>query len=730
MNRLRNHVAACILCLLIVIAPGLSGQAANLPEKKVLLIFADGPDFPYTKLMIDGFQAVMARQNPPFRITYYYEYLEAAKFLRIPGYFDSQAQLFQIKYHQAKPDLIVAYGVATDSFLQKYGEVLFPQVPVVFNAYAFDRSPATDYPNRYRRVTAPFELNTAVDTVLKLQPEISRLYLIFGDSEQERKVTAQYRQDLAARAAGPEFVWLNQLPIDNLLAKIKGLEPNSAILFINFHQDVRGAVFVPAQILREIASAANVPVFGAIQTHMGTGVVGGTLISFTAMGQQSAKIGLDLLGMAPVESSPTDAGVKLSENIFDWRQFRRWDISEELLPAGSRLEFRQPSAWDAYKIWIVGGLVFAVLQGLLITLLLRSRMALQRKGKDLRESEQRYRAIMQQSFDAISLFDAETRQLMDANDKWLQLFGYRQEDIPAVDIFAVFDYSRPEIDAHCSQLLTLGNLPPQIRRFRRKDGRLFELERVGALIKLFGKQLFVFSHHDISVERQQQRQISNDVALAAILQKRLLPNALTMRQLEVWSVFEPLRQVSGDLYNCAWNQSGTRFFGYIIDVSGHGVASSLLAQLAGAYFREAMESPLTLVQRLEWINFRLLSVFDDDNFAAAICFEFDVEKKTLKYATAGIYMFAAFCAGLPKIVTSPGSLLGITPAPELEEHIVQVSSGDAFYFMSDGIYEQLVDVESLMTADFGRMGELLAQLANNPHRHDDCTAVCIKVKDL
>ena len=35
--------------------------------------------------------------------------------------------------------------------------------------------------------------------------------------------------------------------------------------------------------------------------------------------------------------------------MFDWRELRRWGISEARLPAGSIVQFRQLSAWDQYQ---------------------------------------------------------------------------------------------------------------------------------------------------------------------------------------------------------------------------------------------------------------------------------------------------------------------------------------------------------------------------------------------
>ena len=44
---------------------------------------------------------------------------------------------------------------------------------------------------------------------------------------------------------------------------------------------------------------------------------------------------------------------------FDWRQMQRWGISESNLPSGSEIHFREPSAWERYREYIV--LIWAAL---------------------------------------------------------------------------------------------------------------------------------------------------------------------------------------------------------------------------------------------------------------------------------------------------------------------------------------------------------------------------------
>jgi signal transduction histidine kinase len=54
----------------------------------------------------------------------------------------------------------------------------------------------------------------------------------------------------------------------------------------------------------------------------------------------------------------------------DWRQLRRWEIGEARIPAGTLIRFREPTAWDRYRNYIVGASLLLLTQSALIALLL------------------------------------------------------------------------------------------------------------------------------------------------------------------------------------------------------------------------------------------------------------------------------------------------------------------------------------------------------------------------
>jgi hypothetical protein len=57
-------------------------------------------------------------------------------------------------------------------------------------------------------------------------------------------------------------------------------------------------------------------------------------------------------------------------SVVDWRQLRRWGLSEANLPPGTIVRFRQPSLWEEHKWLVMGAVVVLAVQAFLIAALI------------------------------------------------------------------------------------------------------------------------------------------------------------------------------------------------------------------------------------------------------------------------------------------------------------------------------------------------------------------------
>ena len=124
---------------------------------------------------------------------------------------------------------------------------------------------------------------------------------------------------------------------------------------------------------------------------------------------------------------------------------------------------------------------------------LQEAAARQEQGRTeeaLRESEERYRAVMAQSADGIYLLDGDTKCILEANRAFAQMLGYTLEEMPGLSMYDFNVADREDMDRRFQGLLR-GEAPALIeRQFRRKDGSLLPVWLSANLI-FFGEKKVV-----------------------------------------------------------------------------------------------------------------------------------------------------------------------------------------------------------------------------------------------
>lgn len=261
-------------------------------------------------------------------------------------------------------------------------------------------------------------------------------------------------------------------------------------------------------------------------------------------------------------------------------------------------------------------------------------------------------------------------------------------------------------------------LPLQLRNYR---NLAFQLAPVFAMS--------VANVRAIERIRKQEQQLADELELAGVAQRELLQPGLDDESICVRTVYAPYRWVSGDAYGYHWIAEDKRLRGYVLDVTGHSVATALQTTATSVILQRALtESPHWDVRFLNDLNLQLMHYFTETTFAALLLFEFDLPRSQLRITGGGIHHFYA-SAPEPGWQRLGSSLTGILPAPDFGELTLELSSGDFYSFMTDGFYELLTQTgDRFAPASAAATLEQLQQCARNPDRWDDGAALCIEIR--
>jgi PAS domain S-box-containing protein len=121
-----------------------------------------------------------------------------------------------------------------------------------------------------------------------------------------------------------------------------------------------------------------------------------------------------------------------------------------------------------------------------------------RTDRQLRESEERYRAVVSQALESILLFDVETGRLLEANPAFLRLLGYAAQDIPALTVYDVLVHERAGLEQDIAAAVQGRQHLLGARQCRRKDGALVDVEASASLIACDGRPAICLLAHAAS----------------------------------------------------------------------------------------------------------------------------------------------------------------------------------------------------------------------------------------
>src|ERR1044072_5451173 len=239
-----------VVCAFTLLVPVARAQA----PKRLVVLYWDNKEFPGNVRFEESFKAYLQldrRQD----VEYFPEYFEFSRFPE-KSHIVSFRNYLQAKYSDRTVDVVVASADAPLKFLLQYRTELFSKSPIVFVA---NDPPKPDtlasaagatgihYKNAYRET---------VDLALRLHPGTKHVFVVSGTQQQDRRYEKVVQQELSGFNK-VEVVYLTDLPLNDLMVRIRSLPPDSVILYV-WQQSLneQGKLLESYEVLGRIAPGA------------------------------------------------------------------------------------------------------------------------------------------------------------------------------------------------------------------------------------------------------------------------------------------------------------------------------------------------------------------------------------------------------------------------------------------------------------------------------------------
>ena len=428
-------VRVVLVCAVMLFLP--AAVCTQTPVKRkpsVLILHWYGKDFPGNAEFEQSFKGAIS--GP---IDYFAEFLEEDRF---PG--NDHARLLhdylRQKYAHRHVDVVVAVTDAPLRFLLEYRDDLFPRSPIVFLAI---NPPTNEVRSIAPGMTGIVPVRThkqTVDLVLQLHPDTEQLFVISGTPDHDKRLETIARTELRGYEDKIKINYLTDLSTEELIAKTGSLPQRSIILYAwQQSRDPQGQFVETWNIVSSVSRAASAPIYGMGSANVGRGIVGGYVSGAEGNGKRMGEMVQRILNGEraqdiPIESAPAGP-------MFDWRQLRRWNVSERSLPPGSIVRFKELSFWEQYKWRITGVVSLLLLQSGFIAVLLVERRR-RRRAKQ---------ALDQLNAELESRIEIRTAEL-NAKSRELETFAYSVAHDLKAPLRGIDGYSQLLLDEYTQRL--------------------------------------------------------------------------------------------------------------------------------------------------------------------------------------------------------------------------------------------------------------------------------------
>ncbi|MCP5155861.1 MAG: EAL domain-containing protein [Ectothiorhodospiraceae bacterium] len=414
----------------------------SLAGKRVLLLFAYHPTFASTADLLSGVLDVL----DPLGVEIDAEFLDDKR-NPAPSYKDRiAARIAEAMAAGTRYDAVLASDDAALDFALGHRDLL-GDLPIVFTAVNdVERALAASADPMVTGVVEAVSIGETLELMRQLDPDLSDVVAVVD-------TTPSGRADLdALQRAAPEsiggvslrVVSLGALRWSELPAALGDGDSHRAVLRLTAFRDVDGTVRSYHDGLDLLLRSSPGPVYVLRELGIGAGAVGGVVVSFHEQGRQAAgMLRRVLAGEAPSAIPPATTGT--NRLVVDAEALANAGLDPSRIPAHALVvNPRRPltgnGGWVS-RLELAGALGL----GLAFVALVAQRRRERRIQESLRESETRFRNMVEGSIQGVLIH--RHRKPLFANASYARILGYQSADeILALDsterIYAPHEHGR------------------------------------------------------------------------------------------------------------------------------------------------------------------------------------------------------------------------------------------------------------------------------------------------
>lgn len=293
-------------------------------------------------------------------INLYIEYMDTKRKSYDEQYHVMQHYLEEKYKDKINIDLIISLDDNAFRFLLAERNKIFGNVPVIFggvndeNIYDFDKL------NNYKGIIENIDIKSTIESIKHIYPKTDKIYFINDNKTTTSDILKNRIEKIKSSFPNIEFVYLEDLVINELLAKVSNLSDNEQIYLLMYNKDKLGNFYNLESIAEMIAKEANRPVFTSWDFYFDYDILGGMVTQGTVHGENIAKMALNTIN----DNNYYDRLPKYSYSdksfVFNDLVMKKYGIKKSDLPEGSIVINEKPNFYEKYTAYVWSFIIIIV----------------------------------------------------------------------------------------------------------------------------------------------------------------------------------------------------------------------------------------------------------------------------------------------------------------------------------------------------------------------------------
>jgi len=259
--------------------------------------------------------------------------------------FDVMVNATKTTFVKNKIDLIIATDSEAYELLHSADSLISDDIPV---ACIYLENKDKVPPSKFSKIVTTMSIEENIKLGLQIFPSTKDILIISDDSPYGEK-EALYAKKISLKYSGLvnfSFLSTKGISYQDFIKRINFSPLNSFIILSTWQMDTQGNYRVYGNFFPFLSRIENIPVLGVQNLSLGTGILGGYVISSWDQGYKAAEISQKLLNNPNqlINDTIRDVNLKLDFNLM-----KRWRISKDNLPKNAEIINKPPSLYDDYK---------------------------------------------------------------------------------------------------------------------------------------------------------------------------------------------------------------------------------------------------------------------------------------------------------------------------------------------------------------------------------------------